>query len=73
MPTYLVETPEYGTIRKTADNIADARRWAKSAFGLGPRAVTRELTYRRCEWCGSSKSLCDCDPPRWKVRARTGV
>ena len=40
----------------------------KLALGIGPRSVSRELTYRRCDWCGSSRSLCDCQPPRWKNR-----
>ena len=68
MPNYLIQTEAYGTLRKTNDCIADARKWAKQALGVGPRSVTRELTYRRCEWCGSSRSLCDCQPPRWRNR-----
>lgn len=66
--TYLIQTVEYGELRKSADSISDARKWAKTALGLGPRDVTREVTYRRCEWCGSSRSLCDCHPPRWRNR-----
>ena len=68
MPTYLIQTTEYGELRKVEDSISAARKWAKSALGVGPRSVTREVTYRRCEWCGSSRSLCDCHPPRWKNR-----
>ncbi len=66
--TYLVETVSYGTLRKEADSIKDARKWAKTALGVGPQCVAREVTYRRCEWCGSSRSMCDCHPPRWRNR-----
>jgi len=68
MATYLVQTAEYGELRKAADSIKDARTWAKRALGVGPRSVSRELSYRRCDWCGSSRSLCDCQPPRWRNR-----
>ena len=66
--TYLIQTEAYGTVRKEADCIADARKWAKRALGVGPRNVSRELTYRRCEWCGASRSACDCQQPRWRNR-----
>jgi hypothetical protein len=66
--TYLIQTEEYGTLRKADDCIADARKWAKQALGVGPRNVSREVTYRRCDWCGASRSLCDCQPPRWRNR-----
>lgn len=66
--TYIIQTAEYGELRKAADSIKEARAWAKRALGVGPRAVTRELTYRRCDWCGSSRSLCECDPPRWRAK-----
>ncbi len=68
MATYIVQTAEYGELRKAADSIKDARAWAKSALGVGPQLVCREVSYRRCEWCGSSRSLCDCHPPRWRAR-----
>lgn len=31
--TYIVTHPEYGEIRKAADSIAEARQWARVAFG----------------------------------------
>ena len=68
MATYLIQPPEYGTLRKAEDSIMAARKWAKRALGVGPRSVSRELTYRRCDWCGGSRSLCGCQPPRWRNR-----
>ena len=35
--TYIVYHPEYGDIRKAADSIAEARQWARDAFGRGVR------------------------------------
>ena len=73
MATYLIQTEDYGTLRKAADSIADARKWAQRALGVGPRNVSREVTYLRCDWCGASRSACDCQPPRWKNRDRAKV
>lgn len=32
MPTYLVHTRDFGTLRKADDTIRDARQWARVAF-----------------------------------------
>ena len=66
--TYLIHTEQYGTIRKADDSIKAARAWAKRALGVEPHHVSREVTYRRCDWCGGSRSACDCHPPRWRTK-----
>lgn len=55
---YAVDTgPTFGTVLKVADNIAEARAWAKRAF---PGATVRAALNRRpaCEWCGCRPCLC---------------
>lgn len=56
--TYLIQTEKYGTLRKADDTIADARRWAKSALGVGPRSVSREINYKRCGDCACAPCCC---------------
>ena len=62
MATYLVQTAEYGTLRKADDSIKAARAWAKRALGVGPRNVSREQHYRHCDRC--SCAPCDCPKRR---------
>ena len=51
---YTVTTREFGELAKAADNIADARRWAYTAFP-GERPLVRRLFELRplCSCCGS--------------------
>jgi hypothetical protein len=51
---YVVSSPEFGTIVKRADSIAEARTFAKS---LGDGA-TVSLPYRYCDRCESAP--CEC-------------
>lgn len=62
--TYLIQTLEYGTLRKEADCIRDARQWAKRAFGVGPQSVSREMHFRYCDRCACAP--CNC-PKRQKA------
>ena len=56
--TYLVHAEKFGVLRKAADSIAEARAWAKTALGVGPRAVSREIAYRICGACDSKPCAC---------------
>lgn len=40
--TYLVQTQKFGTLRKAADSIAEARTWARTAFPGERCPVQRE-------------------------------
>jgi hypothetical protein len=57
MPTYRVHTKRFGTVRKEADRIADARAWAD---GLERGAtVTREFNNPPCEDCDCRPCCCE--------------
>lgn len=46
-------------IRVLRDSIADARQWAKTAFGVrNPRQTTLRGEYRLCEQCGCKPCCC---------------
>ena len=53
-PAYNVLIVELGfSVSKLDDNIASARRWAKSAFPKLTTIVSRETDRPICECCGS--------------------
>lgn len=55
--TYLIQTTEYGTLRKAEDSIAAARKWAQRALGVGPRAVSREVTTWDLYWAPEGRKI----------------
>ena len=55
---YRVSTPKYGDILKIADNIQDARAWAKAAFGTGC-VVDQHERYRFCSDCQCAPCCCE--------------
>lgn len=56
---YHVQTAKFGTVGIIADNIEDARRYAKAAFGVGPDQVSRAPSQGdRCNECDSAPCVC---------------
>ena len=55
---YAVETG-LGVVRRADASILAARKWARQAFGVGPRNVTRYWEYRRCDTCDSAPCCCE--------------
>lgn len=57
--SYHVKTEKFGTLSIQADNIEDARRRAKKAYGVGPECVTRAPAMREtCAGCDSAPCVC---------------
>lgn len=57
MALYNVET-KFGKLLVDRDSIADARKWAKEAHGVGPRCVTKHQEYVRCDDCSAAPCCC---------------
>jgi len=58
MPIYDVQTKRFGTIQHEADNIKEARAWARKAHGVGPSSVTRQVEYKLCDRCDCKPCCC---------------
>lgn len=59
MSTYDVSTERFGVVQYEADNIAQARAWARAALGVrNPSCVTLQRPYRRCEDCECAPCAC---------------
>lgn len=61
MSTYEVTTERFGKLLYAANSIREARAWAKSAFGVGPRSVSAHRTYRHCERCNCAPCCCEAE------------
>jgi len=57
MPIYDVVT-SFGVIQYEADNIKEARTWAKKAHKVGPSSVSRQVNYKHCEQCDCKPCCC---------------
>lgn len=56
--TYVVTTHQYGDIYKLADNISEAREWARKAFARGEVICVQRERPRRCDDCLDRRNLC---------------
>lgn len=56
---YDVLTEKFGTLLYEGDSIKEARKWAKSALGVGPRSVSRHVEPSPpCAQCQCRPCLC---------------
>jgi hypothetical protein len=61
MPMYIVVTEKFGKLQYATDSIADARAWARKAFGVKRKQdVRRERIVKPCEKCDCAP--CTCGP-----------
>lgn len=59
---YVVKTERFGNVLVVRDSIEEARAWAKTALGAGPRCVSRYVEPGAlCPSCDSRP--CCCAPP----------
>ncbi len=69
MPIYRVYTAGFGELLKTADNIGQARAWARAACPGQACPVSRLFELRAlCDCCGSRP--CDCRRRRKQARGQ---